>query len=171
MAYPSRDRRRKVGEGRGHMSLRASDYRGILSFLDDLETANDLDSFMTTSVGRLHDLVAADVITFHDVDFVYVRPAHPAVTEVRAYYEFPELPLPSDAEETEAACRDAYPLCWTTMVSRMYDASDPGPMRICRRSDRRCRASRRRRGSIHGSQPHGRTEQRAIGLPRDDGSS
>lgn len=115
------------------MSLRASDYRGILSFLDDLETANDLDSFMTTSVGRLHDLVAADVIAFHDVDFVYVRPAHPEVTEVRAYYEFPELPLPPDAEETEAACRDAYPLCWThdgqPRVRRLSDVIDRPALR------------------------------------------
>ena len=79
------------------MSLREADYRGILSFLDDLETANDLDSFMTTSVGRLHDLVAADVIWFQDVDFVYERPAHPKVTKFRAYHEFPEWPLPPDA--------------------------------------------------------------------------
>ena len=41
------------------MGLRQADYRGILSFLGDLGTANDLDGFMTTSVGRLHDLVPA----------------------------------------------------------------------------------------------------------------
>jgi DNA-binding CsgD family transcriptional regulator len=115
------------------VSLRESDYRGILSFLDDLEMANDLDSFMTTSVGRLHDLVAADVITFHDVDFVYLRPAHPEVTEVRAYYEFPELRLPPDAEETEAACQDAYPLCWThdgqPHVRRLSDVIDRPALR------------------------------------------
>src|SRR5439155_24295115 len=97
----------------GRMSLRGADLRGILSFLDDLETANDLDSFMTTSVGRLHDLVAADVIWFQDVDFVYERPAHPKVTEYRAFHEFPEWPVLPDQQETEAACRDAYPLCWT----------------------------------------------------------
>lgn len=117
----------------GRVSLREADLRGILSFLDDLEMANDLDSFMTTSVGRLHDLVAADVITFHDVDFVYLRPAHPEVTEVRAYYEFPELPLPPDAEETEAACQDAYPLCWThdgqPHVRRLSDVIDRPALR------------------------------------------
>ena len=115
------------------MSLREADYRGILSFLDDLETANDLDSFMTTSVGRLHDLVAADVIWFQDVDFVYERPAHPKVTKFRAYHEFPEWPLPPDAEETEAACRDAYPLCWThdyqPHVRRLSDVIDRPALR------------------------------------------
>jgi DNA-binding CsgD family transcriptional regulator len=115
------------------VSLREADYRGILSFLDDLEMANDLDSFMTTSVGRLHDLVAADVITFHDLDFVYSSPAHPRVTQVRAYHEFPEWPLLPDQEEMEAACRDAYPLCWThdyqPTVRRLSDVIDRPTLR------------------------------------------
>lgn len=95
------------------MGLREVDLRGILSFLDDLEAAHDIASFMTTSVARLHDLVPADVISFHDVDYVYPRPAHPVVTEVHAYHEFPEWPAIPDAEEIEASCHDAYPLCWT----------------------------------------------------------
>jgi DNA-binding NarL/FixJ family response regulator len=114
------------------VGLRQTDYRGILSFLDDLEAAHDLASFMTTSVARLHDLVPADVISFHDVDYVYPRPAHPVVTEVHAYHEFPEWPVIPDAEEIEASCHDAYPLCWThdgPHVKRLSDVIDRSDLR------------------------------------------
>jgi DNA-binding NarL/FixJ family response regulator len=115
------------------VSLREADYRGILSFLDDLETTNDLESFMTTSVGRLHDLVSADVIWFQDVDYVYRRPAHPVVTKLHAYHEFPEWPVIPDAEEIEASCHDAYPLCWThdgqPHVRRLSDVIDWSDLR------------------------------------------
>ena len=101
------------------MSLREADYRGILSFLDDLETANDLDSFMTTSVGRLHDLVAADVIWFQDVDFVYERPAHPKVTKFRAYHEFPEWPLLPMPRRPRRHAATPTPSVGPTIISRM----------------------------------------------------
>jgi DNA-binding CsgD family transcriptional regulator len=110
------------------MGLRQADYRGILSFLGDLGTANDLDGFMTTTVGRLHDLVPAQTISFHDLTFTYPRPFHPEVIDVFAYHEYPSLAEVPDAEDIESSCEHAYPLCAThdglPHVRRISDVID-----------------------------------------------
>jgi len=110
------------------MGLREADYRGILSFLGDLGTANDLDGFMTTSVGRLHDLVPAEWISFHDLTFTYPRPFHPEVIDVFAYHEYPYVADVEDAEDFNSSCEDAYPLCSThdglPHVRRISDVID-----------------------------------------------
>ena len=110
------------------MGLRQADYRGILSFVGDLGTVNDLDGFMTTSVGRLHDLVPAQTISFHDLMFVERRPGRPVVVDVRAYHEFPAFPVQPDYWEAADACEHGYPLCLKhdgrSQVRRISDVID-----------------------------------------------
>ena len=110
------------------MGLRQADYRGILSFLGDLGTANDLDGFMTTSVGRLRDLVPAQWISFHDLTLTYPRPFHSKIIDVFAYHEYPSVAEVPDAEDIRSSCEHAYPLCWThdglSHVRRISDVID-----------------------------------------------
>lgn len=110
------------------MGLRQKDYRGILSFLGDLGTANDLDGFMTTSVARLHDLVPAQTISFHDLTYTYPRPYHPEVIDEFAYHEYPTFAEVPDFEDIASSCEQAYPLCWThdglPRVRRISDVID-----------------------------------------------
>lgn len=110
------------------MGLRHADYRGILLFLGDLGTANDVDGFMTTSVGRLHDLVPAQWISFHDLTFTYPRPFHPEVIDVFAYHEYPSVSEIPDAADIESSCEHANPLCAThdglPHVRRISDVID-----------------------------------------------
>src|SRR2546426_4166384 len=112
------------------MGLRQADYRGILSFLGDLSAANDLDGFMTTSVGRLRDLVPAQWISFHDLTLTYPRPFHSKIIDVFAYHEYPSVAEVPDAEDIRSSCEHAYPLCWThdglSHVRRISDVIDRG---------------------------------------------
>jgi DNA-binding CsgD family transcriptional regulator len=112
------------------MGLRQADYRAILSFLGDLGTANGLDGFMTTSVGRLHDLVQAQWISFHDLTLTYPRPFHSQIIDVFAYHEYPSVAEVPDAEDIRSSCEHAYPLCWThdglSQVRRISDVIDRG---------------------------------------------
>jgi DNA-binding CsgD family transcriptional regulator len=122
-----RDRRIVAPKGEA-VGLRQADYRGILSFLGDLGTANDLDGFMTTSVGRLHDLVPAQWISFHDLTYTYPRPFHPEVIDVFAYYEEPPVSEVPDAADIQSSCEHANPLCAThdglPHVRRISDVID-----------------------------------------------